>query len=633
MNFVNNWQREIALSSGATSAALDLPDGDYVLMISDALGAGATVWEVVLASVVGAAATLTRAQEGTSARTWPAGSAIYCTLTAGQLISLYDALADKADASSLPDEFFENPMTAVGDLIVGSTSGAPVSLPVGEDGQVLQSVGGLPAWVTPGYGADGIWRWKSAPQVGDPGSGKVAVDTDNPALATKLIIDILSDGNVDFSLLFSSLQVGDTVILFDRKSSGTNMRCTITGAPVNGGGYFELPISVISFGGSEPSSNTQVVVLFSVADSSDSGGSMTPAEIKIAYESNDDTNAFTDAEKTKLASLDDAHYKGTFVNLAALEAAHATAAAGDYADVDAGVGDPVLRYIWDDSDDEWVAQAGSADPVTAAQVKVLYESNADTNAYSDAEQAKLAAIEAGAQVNYEAVSQADAEAGTGTSLRSWTVQRVWQAIAAWWAASAMKTKLDGIAAGATENSSDATLLSRANHTGTQLSDTISDLAETTQDSVAAMLIAGSNVTLSYNDADGTLTISASGGGGTNTQVIPIACSDEATALTAGTGKVTFRMPFAFTLSGVRASLTTAQTSGSIFTVDINEGGTSVLSTKLTIDNTEKTSTTAETVAVVSDTVLADDAEITVDIDQIGDGTARGLKVYLIGAPA
>lgn len=120
------------------------------------------------------------------------------------------------------------------------------------------------------------------------------------------------------------------------------------------------------------------------------------------------------------------------------------------------------------------------------------------------------------------------------------------------------------------------------------------------------------------------------GGGTNTKVIQLACSDEGTALTTGTAKITFRMPYAMTLSAVRASLTTAQASGSIFTVDINEGGTTILSTKLTIDNTEKTSTTAATPPVISDTSLADDAEITIDIDQIGNGTATGLKVTLIG---
>ena len=112
--------------------------------------------------------------------------------------------------------------------------------------------------------------------------------------------------------------------------------------------------------------------------------------------------------------------------------------------------------------------------------------------------------------------------------------------------------------------------------------------------------------------------------------IQLAASDETTALTAGTAKVTFRLPTAFTLTGVRASLTTAQASGSIFTVDINQGGSSVLGTKLTIDNTEKTSTTAATAATITTSALTDDAEITIDIDQIGDGTATGLKITLIG---
>src|SRR6185312_9185475 len=103
------------------------------------------------------------------------------------------------------------------------------------------------------------------------------------------------------------------------------------------------------------------------------------------------------------------------------------------------------------------------------------------------------------------------------------------------------------------------------------------------------------------------------------------------ALAVKTAQVTFRMPFAMTVSEVRASLKTAQTSGAILTVDINEDGTSILSTGLTIDNGEKTSTTAATVAVISDTDLADDAEMTVDIDQVGDGTAAGLKIVLIGS--
>lgn len=176
--------------------------------------------------------------------------------------------------------------------------------------------------------------------------------------------------------------------------------------------------------------------------------------------------------------------------------------------------------------------------------------------------------------------------------------------------------------------------------------------KTTPDAIAALATAA---TASYDNSTSGLDAETvqdaideiAGGGGsgavdsvngdTGTVIVPvpigIACSDETTALTTGTAKATFRMPFAFTLTGVRASVTTAPT-GAALTVDINEAGSSILSTKLTIDATEKTSTTAATPAVISDSALADDAEMTIDIDQIGSTIAgAGLKVWLIGYPA
>lgn len=112
--------------------------------------------------------------------------------------------------------------------------------------------------------------------------------------------------------------------------------------------------------------------------------------------------------------------------------------------------------------------------------------------------------------------------------------------------------------------------------------------------------------------------------------IILVCSDETTALSAGTNKFIFRVPHDMVISNVRASLSTAQGAGTIFTVDINDSGTSILSTKLTIDNTEKTSITATTPVVISDDTVLNNAEISIDIDQIGDGTAKGLKIILIG---
>lgn len=112
--------------------------------------------------------------------------------------------------------------------------------------------------------------------------------------------------------------------------------------------------------------------------------------------------------------------------------------------------------------------------------------------------------------------------------------------------------------------------------------------------------------------------------------IGVAASDETTDLTTGTAKITFRVPYGFTLTEVRASVSTAPVGANIV-VDVNENGTGVFSTTLSIDAGEETSTTAATAAVISDTAIADDSEITVDIDQTGSTTAgQGLKIWLIG---
>lgn len=159
------------------------------------------------------------------------------------------------------------------------------------------------------------------------------------------------------------------------------------------------------------------------------------------------------------------------------------------------------------------------------------------------------------------VSQAEAEAGTATTRRAWTAERVRQAIAAWWTAlsvpiakvaglqaaidakapidspqftnfadaarftddvdtvtsisggflttrrvtfeddtagvwqttaftGTLKTKLDGVATGATANATDAQLRDRSTHTGTQAAGTITGLAAVATSGSAADLTTG-----------------------------------------------------------------------------------------------------------------------------------------------
>jgi hypothetical protein len=141
----------------------------------------------------------------------------------------------------------------------------------------------------------------------------------------------------------------------------------------------------------------------------------TGAEIKSLYEAEPNTNAFTDAEKAKLAGVEGSRFKGTYLTLPALEAAHPTANAGDYADVDAGPNDDVKRYIWDVSNSKWIPQSGELAGETSESIKTKYEANPDTNAFTDAEKLKLTGVETGAtadQTGAEIKSLYEAEPNT-----------------------------------------------------------------------------------------------------------------------------------------------------------------------------------------------------------------------------
>lgn len=118
------------------------------------------------------------------------------------------------------------------------------------------------------------------------------------------------------------------------------------------------------------------------------GGSMTNLEVKVAYESNANTNAFTDADELKLDGI----------------------------------------------------EAGATGDQTSAEIKTLYESESNTNAFTDVEKSKLANIEANATAD-----QTDAEIKAAYEANSDTNAFT----------DALSTKLDGIESGATGDQSGA----------------------------------------------------------------------------------------------------------------------------------------------------------------------------------
>jgi hypothetical protein len=64
------------------------------------------------------------------------------------------------------------------------------------------------------------------------------------------------------------------------------------------------------------------------------------------------------------------HFKGTYTSLANLTTAEPTANAGDFANIDAGVGSTVQRAIWDNDDSEWVISASGGGSVESVNGQI-----------------------------------------------------------------------------------------------------------------------------------------------------------------------------------------------------------------------------------------------------------------------
>ncbi len=136
------------------------------------------------------------------------------------------------------------------------------------------------------------------------------------------------------------------------------------------------------------------------------------ADLKTGYESNADTNAFTDSEKTKLAAI----------------------------------------------------ESGATADQTGAQIKTAYEAESDTNAFTDSEKTKLAGVATGAEVN--AVDSVAGKTGvvtldaddiddTSTTHKFATAAQLTKVDDTSVFTSAEKTKLDGISTGAEVNAVDS----------------------------------------------------------------------------------------------------------------------------------------------------------------------------------
>ena len=133
--------------------------------------------------------------------------------------------------------------------------------------------------------------------------------------------------------------------------------------------------------------NVTIAADGTIASTGGGGSSMTDAEVKTAYENNSNTNAYTDAEKTKLT------------NVEAGATADQTAA-----EIKAAYEGSSNTNAFTDAEKTKLGniETGATANQTDAEIKTAYENNSNTNAFTDAEKTKLGSIEASATADQTA---------------------------------------------------------------------------------------------------------------------------------------------------------------------------------------------------------------------------------------
>lgn len=141
-------------------------------------------------------------------------------------------------------------------------------------------------------------------------------------------------------------------------------------------------------------SDAQASVIGSRIKSESSG-----TAIASKIDATNDVNYITDAERAAIALIEPSKFLGTFATLQALNTAHAaTGIPGQYATL-TNTNGPDTEATYDVDAAEFIDSGAAVTAETAASVKTKYESNPNTNAFTDAEKTKLADITEAADIS------------------------------------------------------------------------------------------------------------------------------------------------------------------------------------------------------------------------------------------
>jgi len=172
LSFIDNWLRPLQLAAAQVEAELDLPDGLYVLTISDS-SSSATRWEVFAAQVELGLGVLDRDDP----QEWGEGSVVYCSVSSRVLDVVFSSLAAHSGRLETLENETSGPLVIIDEL--ASTADLPAT---GEGGDAYAIAGHVWVWAT---GTDS-WVDIGSYQGADGDDGEDGVPVELQASATHL---------------------------------------------------------------------------------------------------------------------------------------------------------------------------------------------------------------------------------------------------------------------------------------------------------------------------------------------------------------------------------------------------------------------------------------------------------------
>jgi hypothetical protein len=275
--------------------------------------------------------------------------------------------------------------------------------------------------------------WKTA--VDAPADGEAKMDNADPSLASVINLSNFNDQGLNISNITLLLGDGDAMMISDKNEGDKVYNFNVTGTPTQTGGpgtggYVSVPVTFFAQG---------------------TGGLISDDETVSALLRYDGSSSLFLAKASNLSDLNNAATARTNLDV--------------YAKADV--------YTKTEADNKYLAAASNLGDLAS-----IATSRGNLDVYSKSE------VEALASANDAAVGLNTTHRTSSGVDHTYLNQDVRTTASPSFVAVNGRTiatdgsKLDGIAAGATANSSDATLLARANHTGTQLAATISDFQTT-----------------------------------------------------------------------------------------------------------------------------------------------------------